>query len=86
MGDDDKLKLDGDGFSREPLTEEELARHRHMRHHYERNFLAADKFIEQMGIGWIVSFSKAAPTLVKIIAGAAVIGGGLAWLAERGVF
>lgn len=86
MGDDDKLKLDGDGFSRDPLTEDELARHRHMRHHYERNFLEAEDFIDRLQLRWIVNFSKAAPALVKIITGAAVVGGALAYMSQRGFF
>lgn len=86
MSKDDRLKLDGEGFSREPLSEQELAENRAMRHHYVRHFLDADKFIEETGLGWIVAFSRAAPSLVKIISGAAVVGGLLAWLSQRGVF
>lgn len=86
MGEDDRLKLDGDGFSREPFSEDELAKHRHMHRHYQENFLEADKFIEKTGLRWIVNFSKAAPALVKIITGMAVLGGALAWAAQRGLF
>lgn len=86
MSEDERLNLDGVGFDREPLTPEEVAKHRHMRHHYERNFLESDKFIEKLGIAWIVALSKAAPVLVKVIGGMAVLGAAMAWASEKGLF
>lgn len=86
MSNDKKFDLDGEGFSKEPLSPEELAKHRHLHHHYTRHFIEADKFVEKLGLGWIVKFSQAAPTLVKFLAGAMALSAALAYMAERGWF
>lgn len=86
MGDDSKLKLDGEGYSREPFSEDELAKHRHMHRHYQEHFLEVDKFLERTGLQGVVNLMKGGRALVAVLAAAAVIGTALAYMSERGFF
>ena len=73
----DKDPFTGDGFSREPLSEAELASHREMKH----KLSDAWPFVEAGD-----DLTKGAKRLLKLIAGAAVIGAAFAWAVKQGYF
>ena len=47
------LKFYGSGFSKEPLTDEELAAQRERNRHYDHHFLSVDEFLEMAGLSWL---------------------------------
>lgn len=65
MADDDRLDFTGDGFSKEPMTPEELAKQRERNRHYDQNFLPADKFLRASGLEWVSKISKGFPAFAK---------------------
>lgn len=69
--------FNGKGFSQEPLTPEETAEHRH--------FINEARETWQTVIG-MDQLNKGAKALGKIIGGAAVLGAGVAWLINMGIF
>jgi hypothetical protein len=85
MSDDDKrVKLDGEGFSKEEFTPEELSQQRQMKYHYQNHFLGIDAFLTESGLKWIADFGKIFRNwkLLLIMAGIAVFVGGDSFLSS----
>lgn len=78
-------KIDGEGFSQDEFTPAERAKVREWMHHLGNEFLSPQRFLEETGLSGIVKLLQAAPVLVKILAGAAVIGGALRWASSQGL-
>lgn len=74
MPDKKKIDFHGEGFDKDELTPEERAQFRHMRFHIERNFLTSEEFLKEMNLSWLAAFSRAAPWVAAIAAGATAIG------------
>tara|TARA_R110000851_G_scaffold156213_1_gene298695 strand:- start:293 stop:523 length:231 start_codon:yes stop_codon:yes gene_type:complete len=73
----DKDPFSGSGFSREPLSDDELASHREMKH----KLSDAWPFVEAGD-----DLTKGAKRLLTLIAGAAAIGAAIAWAVKQGYF
>ena len=79
-----KVKFDGKGFSKEPLSPQELQEHRHRSMHYDDNFLDADALLAKTGLGWVANVARGTPAFLKAFAAIATIGGGIAALKLMG--
>lgn len=62
---ENRLKFTGEGFSKEPLSEEEMQKLRERAHHYDRNFLSAEDFLRETNLAWLSSIAKGFPAFLK---------------------
>lgn len=79
-----KLDINGKGFDKSPLSEEELAQHRHRAHHYDENFLNADDFLAATGLTWAASIAKGAPAFIKFALVAGSLAGAMVAMTKAG--
>lgn len=80
----DKLKFDGGTHRNDPFTPEELAAQRERNDHYDRNFLSADDFVNQMGLRWLVNMAQGVPAFAKMFAFFSALFGIIALLKHYG--
>lgn len=80
----EKKKIDGEGFDKDEFSPEERAKVRAWLHYLGDEFLSAEDFLRETGLSGIVKLAKAAPVLVRLLAGAASIGVALAWVSSQG--
>lgn len=77
--------FDGKGFSKEEFSDEERAEMRERGKHYDNNFLSADEFVEQSGLGWIVAIAKGFPAFRNALIFVTILGGAIAAATQLGL-
>lgn len=73
----DRLKFDGEGFSEEPFSPEELAKQRHRNHFFDRHFLSPDDFLESTSLTWLSRVAKSAKPAIAFFIAVSSVGGAI---------
>ena len=80
----DRQNFTGEGFSKEPFSDEERAQHRERAHHYDRHFLSVDVFLERTGLKWVSQMGKAAPAFIKAFTAISAFGAAVVVMKSMG--
>lgn len=81
-----RVTFSGEGFDRDDFSPTERAQIRDRNHHFDRNFLTREKFLEETGLKWVANMAVGFPAFLKVFVVISTIGASVLTLYNMGFF